>query len=68
MMTEAEGPLFCAVEADGVTWHHQVTGQALDNWDGPAVVVAGCADHPWPATPRTAVVDFTWPDRRDEEP
>jgi len=63
-----DSPVFCAVEADNVTWHHQVSGSALDAWDGPAVVVADCPAHPWTAAPRPAVVDFTWPDGRDEEP
>ena len=38
--------LFCAVEADGVTWHHLVTLERIyADGGGPALVVAPCPDH-----------------------
>ena len=49
--------LFCAIEADGLTWHHQLSIEQVESWEAPAIVVAECPEHPH--VPRPAAAD--WP-------
>lgn len=50
----------CAVEADGVTWHHLITIEQAEaeRIGEPAIVVAECPEHP-SGPPRLALADLT---------
>lgn len=41
--------IFCAIEADGRTWHHCLTLEQVEaDEGGPALVVLECPEHPSP--------------------
>ena len=49
--------LFCGIQADGRTWVHSLTIDQVESWDGPAIVVAECPEHPH--TPAPHLLDAT---------